>query len=350
MTERKRILEKTSGGLDVFTHYLGDGCKNSLFRNPYRTDANPSCKLYYIKNSGKYIMKDYGDSQWHGDCFWLVAKISQLNLSTDFSEVLHIIDKDLNLFIFDDSFTGSYQALEKQQPVDLPRNGGMLTAKVLYQKMTRADLSYWSRYGITEDILSRYHVKSVCNARFTRNDGTSFTIFSSIQQKVFAYLFNEGKGQKYYRPGADRCRFLYAGNLPNPYVFGWDQLPEKGNVVYITGGEKDVMTLSARGFSAISLNSETAMLRESLFKQLLERFQYIVFLYDCDETGIRESTLRVQELSSRPEGNGRVFRVQLPLSGSKTEKDISDYFRMKSDVGEIVRLTHDCILNKYNIA
>ena len=72
MTDRNRILEKTAGGLNVFTHYLGEGCKNRLFRNPFRNDGSPSCKLYKKTTSegNKYVMKDFGDSQWCGDCFW----------------------------------------------------------------------------------------------------------------------------------------------------------------------------------------------------------------------------------------------------------------------------------------
>ena len=36
---------------------------------------------------------------------------------------------------------------------------------------------------------------------------------------------------------------MYAGHFPKPYIFGYEQLPVKGDVVFITGGEKDVMSL-----------------------------------------------------------------------------------------------------------
>ena len=344
MQERQLILDKTAGGLDVFTHYLGDGCKNRLFRNPYRQDGTPSCKLYYNKERGKYIMKDYGDSQWRGDCFWFVAKISQLNLTSDFNEVLHIIDKELDLLIFDDTFSVQKDIMRQVHKVDEPRISGSLTANVTYQRMPQHEQAYWLLYGITDKVLDCYHVKSVYNARFTRADGTTFNVATSIQQKVFAYLFNDGQGQKFYRPGAEKCRFLYAGKLPFPYIFGWEQLPAKGDVVYITGGEKDVMALAAHGFAAISLNSETAMLREATAKDLLGRFDRIVFLYDCDETGLRESSLRVSEASALAGGAGRVSRIVLPLSGSKQQKDISDFFLLKHTAQELDLLTRKSIM------
>ena len=56
--------------------------------------------------------------------------------------------------------------------------------------------------------------------------------------------------------------------------------------------------------------------------QLVKRFGQIVFVYDVDATGRRESAQRVEELQSRYP----VSRIDLPLAGSKQEKDVSDYF------------------------
>lgn len=130
-------------------------------------------------------------------------------------------------------------------------------------------------------------------------------------------------GIKVYRPKAEN-RFLYAGNLPSPYVFGWEQLPAKGELVFITGGEKDVLSLAAHGYSAIAFNSETAKIPEDKLLELSERFHTIIFLYDTDATGVKESSLRVEEYKNKY----NVKRVQLPLAGTKTEKDISDYFAL----------------------
>ena len=338
MTDRNRILEKTNRGLDVFTHYLGDGCKNRLFRNPYREDTNPSCRLKSVKGrdgESKWIMTDYGDSQWYGDCFWLVAHISHLNLSTDFVEVLHIIDKELNLFILDDKSVRSHDTMAKVQADDVYHKGsGPITAKPVYQVMPQNEIRYWQSYGIIQDILKHYDVKSVLYCKFTKEDGSTFDIRSNGKYPMFAYRFNGGDGIKFYRPGAN-LRFLYAGNLPRPYIFGWNQLPQSGSVVYITGGEKDVMSLSARGFSAICFNSETCRIRSSILGELVSRFSRIVFLYDSDETGRRESALRVDELSE----NFPVSRVVLPLAGTKQEKDISDFFRLGHSRQELELLT-----------
>jgi NADPH-dependent glutamate synthase beta subunit-like oxidoreductase len=62
--------------------------------------------------------------------------------------------------------------------------------------------------------------------------------------RYFGYI---GKRHvKIYRPFSE-VRFLYGGNIGDSYCFGLEQLPAKGDTLFITGGEKDVMTLALTG-------------------------------------------------------------------------------------------------------
>ena len=81
-------------------------------------------------------------------------------------------------------------------------------------------------------------------------------------------------------------RFLYGGNIGDGYCFGLEQLPPKGDTLFITGGEKDVMTLAAHGFHAICFNSETSTIPPAIIYKLTFRFKHIVLLYDTDKTGM----------------------------------------------------------------
>ena len=49
------------------------------------------------------------------------------------------------------------------------------------------------------------------------------------------------------------------------YVFGYEQLPVRGDILFFIGGEKDVISLAAHGFKAICMNSETAIIPKSCF-------------------------------------------------------------------------------------
>jgi DNA primase len=139
-------------------------------------------------------------------------------------------------------------------------------------------------------------------------------------------------------------RFVYAGHLPHPYVFGLNQLPQSGDVLYITGGEKDVLSLASHGFHTICLNSETAKVPEDLLPSLQERFNHIAILYDMDDTGRKESANRLNELQEL--GCPSVLNIELPLCGSKQEKDVSDFFRLGHTANELSDLTEEAINNQ----
>ena len=121
--------------------------------------------------------------------------------------------------------------------------------------------------------------------------------------------------------------------MPNPYSFGMEQIPSKGDILFITGGEKDVLSLSAHHFHAICFNSETAQIPENIIESLQLRFRHIILLYDTDETGVRESDRQANLLEAY-----KVQQLQLPLKGTKTEKDISDYFALGNEEEDFRKL------------
>lgn len=345
MNEVTLILEKTNGGLDVFKHYLGDFCTAGKFRNPYRKDEKASCKLYKNKTLGGgsyYYLQDYGDSNFCGNCFAIVAKLLSFNIRNEFKQVLEQIDKDMCLNVFssyDKGFRGKTTQLKKV--VSCGGNGqhsSIREFKTITKPFSEKELDYWRRYGIGESTLSEYNVKSIQSCIFVKQDGKSFGIVSSEILPIYGYVFNDGLGMKFYRPKAE-TRFMYAGELPKPYIFGWQQLPQTGEFVFITGGEKDVLSLAAHGYHGIALNSETAKVPETIMEELAKRFGKIVFLYDTDATGIQESTLRVEVFKDK----FSVLRLQLPLKGTKQEKDISDYFSM----GNTAQQFEDLLKNEY---
>ena len=352
MTDRDRILQKTNGGLNVFVHYMGEECKKKVFRNPFRDDANPSCHLYYHEDKqggeGRFILKDFGDSEWHGDCFWLVGRITGISVRNDFMEILRTIDKELDLFILNETPAGWHPVMNKVQHERIAENRPVkFTPK--YRNFNKHELKYWQSYGIDLNTLDCFNVKCLSSCYFERADKTYYNIYGTMDIPMFGYTFNEGAGIKVYRPKAQIGRFMYAGSLPKPYVFGMEQLPAKGWHPYliVTGGEKDVMSLCAHGFNAICFNSETAKVPYGTLVHLSARFRNIIFLYDCDETGKRESALRVKEWNEYRENYGsnllRPYSVTLPLSGSKQEKDVSDFFKSGHTADELRVIIHSTL-------
>ena len=69
------------------------------FLNPLYEDSKASCNVYYDRRSGTYRMKDFGNGDFSGDCFFIVAKIKGLDCknAADFVEILETIDRELCL-------------------------------------------------------------------------------------------------------------------------------------------------------------------------------------------------------------------------------------------------------------
>ena len=137
-------------------------------------------------------------------------------------------------------------------------------------------------------------------------------------------------------------RFLYGGVKLKDYVFGFEQLPTRGDILFITGGEKDVLSLSAHHFNAICFNSETASIPENIIESLQLRFRHIILLYDMDDTGLREAQRQMELLAQY-----NVLHLELPLQGIKREKDISDFFALGRTGHELQSLLTDKLSELY---
>lgn len=349
LKEKDDILRVTDGGLKVFQHYLGDKVVAGVkFKNPFYTDTIASCNLYYGKTCGRYFLVDFGDSGERGDCFWFVAKWENLDYHNDFEEILRVIDNELCLNIFKDDKKPVTQKSEKPKFVAtvVPSNSNTILPFNIRvnEHFSPTEKAYWQQYGIDEATLERYNVKSVNFFSSQKKDGTPYEI-QADGSPFFGYYFGGGEGVKIYRPGHFH-RFVYAGKLPHPYVFGLGQLSQHGETLYFTGGEKDVLSLSSHGFHTISLNSETAKVPQGLLQSLSGRFERLVFLYDTDETGLKEASSRVEE--TRNLGYKNVAQVKLPLAGTKQEKDISDFFRLGHQASELQELTEQEFYDNVN--
>lgn len=335
MNFKEEILNRTNRGLDVFTYYMPvDFVPKRNFRNPFYEDKRASCNIYFDSKNDCYRMKDFGDELYSGDCFWFVAMVAGLDVRRDFRNVLQMINRDLglNLRIEQENLASnmSRQGVSNRKMPKVsaePPKRYDFTSKAFSQR----ELMFWFSYGITEEVLHRFHVRALTSFKSVNREGKPYSIYSNDEEPMFGYIMQGFI--KVYRPHSS-VRFLYGGEKVDDYVFGLEQLSNKGDVVYITGGEKDVMSLSAHGFNAICFNSETADIPKSLMELLSRRFRHIVILYDVDETGIQASFKVLQTFSELP-----VLRLELPLDGGKEQKDISDFFsmgRIATDLKELL--------------
>ena len=345
MLSKEEILARTNKGLNIFRYYLNFPFRvGRNFLNPLYEDTKASCNVYFDRNSDQYKLKDYGNDAYSGDSFYFVGILNGTDCSqlTGFVEILQKINQDLCLGLGDDSFfqspmsthalsipstrervtEGRERSLSPKSTLSEPPFGGRGSKPYSFkvQPFSNTELAFWQQYGITPVTLKKYQVVSLREFTSETNEGKPYKLTPTDNEPVFAY--QSKRYLKLYRPFSS-VRFQYAGDMPDKYCFGLEQLPPKGNILFITGGEKDVLSLVAKGYSAICFNSETSNIPQALIRKLTYRFKHIVLLYDCDKTGLEASARHEQQLSSLG-----VKRMVLTLKGTKEEKDVSDYFKL----------------------
>lgn len=328
-------MQATDRGLSVFRHYLPVPFRiGKKFLNPLYKDTKASCNVYYDRRHSVYKMKDFGNEEYSGDCFELVGTMTGLSCrnAKDFVEIMRIIDHDLHLGLADGYEncvdTSSVQVVCPPTPEQVIKK--IRPYNIVPRAFNETDRIFWSKSRITEHTLNKYNVRPLHSFSSINQEGKSYTLTETAQEPMYGYV-----GDKYikiYRPRSE-MRFLYAGDLGDNYCFGLDQLSAKGDLLFITGGEKDVMSLAANGFHAICFNSETTVIPTSVLMLLSYRFKHIVLLYDMDKTGLEVSAKRQEELKPFA-----LKRLLLPLSGTKEEKDVTDYFALGHTHDDLLKL------------
>lgn len=343
---KEDILLLTDKGLAVFKYYIPFSFKlGRNFLNPLYKDSKASCNVYFDRRNGMYKMKDFGNDDYSGDCFALVGKLNGLNCKEpkDFVEILAIIDRDMHLGLSDKSemrISSTTPVPVIAEVTHVPKRKKARPYTLAQKSFTAAELAFWGESGITQEVLKLFRVVSLKKFSSENNEGKPFSIAATDREPVFGYTAKQYV--KVYRPHSE-MRFLYAGDFGENYCFGLEQLPAKGDLLFITGSEKDVMSLTVHGFHAICFNSETVTIPVGIIHRLSFRFKHIVLLYDVDKAGLDSSAK--QELALKNYG---VKRLLLPLAGTKVEKDISDFFRLGNSREDLIKLFLDYLDTIYS--
>lgn len=297
---KEKILELINS-YDIIDYYLKNYHNYDRLQqgknisNPFIADKQetPSFNIHCALPSHEWRYKDFATGD-EGSCFDLVMNLFKLS----FPDALLKINNDFNLGLENES--------ENQ-------NSSYSLCK---REFKREELDFWKKYGITSDVLHLYNVAALSEFTYTNKDNKQYSFKSSKEKYIFAY--DNDTWAKLYKPlDEKKYKFQHLGSKEPNYIFGWQQLPEKGETVFITGGEKDVLSLVAHGYNAISLNSETATFDNNKLVELRHRFSIIIVLYDSDKTGIEQSEKLASSLA--------LHKITLPIIPNNG-KDISDFF------------------------
>ena len=305
----------------IFEYYFGSEINlTDSYVNPLREDNNPGCKFFIGKNR-KLLFIDFAKRNSVVDCFGFICLKYNCNLYT----ALKIINKDFRLGLgteIERGYKDSVYEYTKPSLEFFEQNKEKKSElQCLKRKYENYDYDYWTNdYGISKETLEKYNV--FCVSTVFKNGKPIWR--NTKENPIYAYYFPNENKKKIYRPKEKdkKYKFLSSAGMSKLYQ-GFDQLPEKGDLLIITKSMKDVMVLHEFGYNAIAPNGEGYDIDENFYDSLTDRFDNIIFLYDNDLPG----TNAVINLSSK----FQCGFISIPKDPFYT-KDISDYYYNYGDI------------------
>ena len=315
---------------DIYRYYCNstDININKAMLSPIREEEKPSF-AFFIGESGEICFNDFKIGK--GD----FIKLVQLKYGLNYYESLSKIAIDLG---FDDEYIvkrnintdynqGSIQDLKDirtREAIIKDLNSFSLRKKA--REWKASDILFWNKFGITKETLLLYNVEPISHI---------FIKEKIIPCKDLSYCFTEKKDNietyKIYQPFNNKYKWL---NNHNSTIWqGWSQLPKKGKQLIITKSLKDVMSIKdITGVSAVSLQNEGVLPKESVINELKERFDIIYVLYDND--------------FDKEYNWGREFGKKLSETFNLKQIEIEDIQKAK-DFSDFVKLYGNIRANEY---
>lgn len=314
---KEEILARVSEK-DIFDHYLGYYAEpNKMYISPFRRERRPSFNIFR-NNNGGLRFKDFGNG-YHGDFIEFVSLLHH----TSYINTLKLINRDLKLGIGEND--GRELKLIKASKIEekVPLKGKD-DVFILYteRNMMKYDIDYWQQFGITLDTLLKFNVLACKEAFVYRNGILTLSLMNSINNPIYCY--KQAESVKIYRPMMENYRFI--STCTGEIMQGFEQLPDKGELLIITKSMKDVMSLYELGYSSIAPQAESVILPKELIDSLYNRFDNIILFYDCDRAGYIYS-----ERLSNTLGLPRIFLQNNYCILQKNDdepKDISSYIKL----------------------
>lgn len=291
------ILSKVTE-YDIYAKYIGQFKVGMIYNSPFRKDKNPSFGIYHSKRTKQLLFKDHGT----GECGNVIKFVSLFTGKTEYSDILSDIVDKLNI-------TNNTKLVSSKQYIPPTET----VIGVVRQEFTDVDINYWKQFNISINTLKKFNVNSIkyylCNG----------IVKGTYKRENPMYAYKVYNNFKIYRPLADKYT-KWRNNLTDYDIQGYEQLPQKGDILFITKSMKDVMCLHEMGYPAVSPSSESTFLPKDVLEQLKTRFKRIIILFDRDVAGVKRSRKLSRETGLEAMFINKKFKA----------KDVSDAVKANS--------------------
>lgn len=291
------ILSKVTE-YDIYAKYIGQFKVGMIYNSPFRKDKNPSFGIYYSKRTKQLLFKDHGT----GECGNVIKFVSLFTGKTEYNDILSDMVDKLNI-------TNNTKLVSSKQYIPPTET----VIGVVRQEFTDVDINYWKQFNISINTLKKFNVNSIkyylCNG----------IVKGTYKRENPMYAYKVYNNFKIYRPLADKYT-KWRNNLTDYDIQGYEQLPQKGDILFITKSMKDVMCLHEMGYPAVSPSSESTFLPKDVLEQLKTRFKRIIILFDRDTAGVKRSRKLSRETGLEAMFINKKFKA----------KDVSDAVKANS--------------------
>ena len=251
---------------DIFRFYCPNFNKvGKKFKSDLRADNSPTVSIVMWK--GRLLYKDFGRPDHTFNCFGYVM----FKYSLGFVEALKVISNDFGLGLGGNESSSPLAITYGQDKQKEFEEKKQAKIQVKRRSWDARDKKFWGQFCISGTLLRKFRVSPI--QYFWINE-TRFKCNS------ISYVFDFKLGRKLYCPLEEAHKWY--SNTTKECIQGYSQLPEAGEVVFLTSSLKDVMCLEVLGYPSIALQSEMQMPEAPLIKELKHRFAWVVVLYDND--------------------------------------------------------------------
>jgi len=289
---------------DIYRYYLGSKFKiNSIISSPFREDKHPSFGIFK-SDTGALLWKDQATGKT-GNVVTFVKEVENL---------YH--NKQALKFIYNKLIRGDLKLSKEGIKVKEFFNKVRKTISIKRQNISKEDDDYWGSYYISRETLKKFNVSPI--SFFWIDDELQYYNYTK-DNPMYAYKIFEKF--KIYMPKAKLKKDKWRTNCTSIDIQGYEQLPNKGDLLIITKSLKDIMVLYELGYTAVALQSENDKLNHKIFNNLSERFKKLVILFDNDSPG--------QEAAGKLSAEYNIPYVMIDSSNLTlyNVKDISDYIQ-----------------------
>jgi hypothetical protein len=291
---------------DMFKYYISSFDRpGKTFCSELRRDRSPSCSIK-ITETGRAVYKDFSTGEVFNPIQYIIEKYG-----FTYKQALITISNDFNLNLFTGKVpTKKTMNKDGVKHVQQPKVSEA-TIRICSIVFTHTALMYWSKYGINKEMLDLFEVKQI--QAYYLNDS-----YYPIKKNRLAFAYRLGPFK--YKILQLDSSFKWMTNCNASKVQGYNQLPERGNTLFITKSLKDVMTLRGIGLYSIAPQSESTELPHKAIKYFKERWKRVIIYYDNDAAGL--------ELAEKHANIYNVPYIHNPIGESK---DASDYYKDHSE-------------------